>query len=138
MTENDYCLLYDIASKRITELEKENTELKDDNKVMADNYSKMEQKFYDNLTKAKEVIKSSIVLLTKSRTALDTKTYLMKAEQFLRDIDIDNAIQKANENLDLDKIADEVEQDLNESCPDVLCKDCNKEDCIARKLGLIC
>ena len=29
MTENDYCLLYDIASKRITELEQENTELRD-------------------------------------------------------------------------------------------------------------
>ena len=29
MTENDYRLLYDIAGKRITELEKENTELRD-------------------------------------------------------------------------------------------------------------
>lgn len=35
-------------------LKSENAELKDDNKVMADNYSKMEQKFYDNLTKAKK------------------------------------------------------------------------------------
>ena len=35
------------------------------------------------LTKAKEIIKSFITLLTKSRTALDTKTCLMKAEQFL-------------------------------------------------------
>lgn len=45
----------DIKDK--SELIKENTELKDDNKVMADNYSKMEQKFYDNLTKAKDIIK---------------------------------------------------------------------------------
>lgn len=30
----------------------------------------------------------------------------VKAEQFLRETDIDNAIQKANEGLDLDKIAD--------------------------------
>lgn len=41
----------------VFDLQKENAELKDDNKVMADNYSKMEQKFYDNLTKAKEIIK---------------------------------------------------------------------------------
>lgn len=45
----------DIKDK--SELIKENAELKDDNKVMADNYSKMEQKFYDNLTKAKELLK---------------------------------------------------------------------------------
>jgi len=41
----------------LAKLEKENAELKDDNKVMADNYSKMEQKFYDNLTKAKELLR---------------------------------------------------------------------------------
>ncbi len=35
-------------------------ELKDDNKVMADNYSKMEQKFYDNFTKAKKIIKKLV------------------------------------------------------------------------------
>lgn len=40
----------------IKELQQENAELRDDNKVMADNYFKMEQKFYDNLTKAKEII----------------------------------------------------------------------------------
>lgn len=40
----------------VEKLEKENAELKDDNKVMADNYSKMEQKFYDKLTEAKKVI----------------------------------------------------------------------------------
>ena len=43
---------------KIETLEKENTELKDDNKVMADNYSKIEQKFYENLTKAKELIEN--------------------------------------------------------------------------------
>ena len=37
------------------------------------------------LKQAKEVIKSSVVLLTKPRTALDTKTYIMKAEQFLKE-----------------------------------------------------
>ena len=37
----------------------------------------------DELTEANEIIKSSIILLTKPRTALDTKTYLTKAEEFL-------------------------------------------------------
>ena len=37
--------------KRIEELEQKNAELKDDNKVMSDNYSTMEKKFYDNLTR---------------------------------------------------------------------------------------
>jgi predicted nucleic acid-binding Zn-ribbon protein len=45
------------AMDKLRELEKENAELKDDNKVMADNYSKMEQKFYNNLTKAKDLLK---------------------------------------------------------------------------------
>lgn len=58
----------------------------------------LEKKYFNNITdcdwcdtycnsqliKAKEIIKNSIVLLTKPRTALDTKTYLMKAEQFLK------------------------------------------------------
>ena len=48
---------FEIICKNLTDLEKENAELKDDNKVMADNYSKMEQKFYDNLTKAKKIIR---------------------------------------------------------------------------------
>ena len=109
MTENDYRLLYDIAGKRITELEqkleqtekdladyqfnyptikeleKENAELKKKigiyQKGMYDEIEKRDKK----LTKAKEVIKSSVVLLTKPRTALDTKTYIMKAEQFLKE-----------------------------------------------------
>ena len=35
---------------------------------------------------------------------------LAEAEQFLRDYDIDNAIQQANKGLDFDKIADEMEK----------------------------
>lgn len=38
-----------------------------------------------------------------------------EAEQFLKDCDIDNAIQQANKGLDFDKIADEMEQDLKDS-----------------------
>ena len=49
----------------VQKLEKENAELKDDNKVMADNYSKMEQKFYNNLTKAKDLLLRFIELKNK-------------------------------------------------------------------------
>lgn len=46
-------------------LQKENTELR------------------RNLTEAKELIGAFVFLVTHPRTALDTKTYLMKAEQFI-------------------------------------------------------
>lgn len=128
----EYEQLTKEQDEHIVDLEKENAELKSEKGC--ESCTKFNEV---KLTKAKEVIKSSIVLLTKSRTALDTKTYLMKAEQFLRETDIDDTIQKANEGLNLDKIADEIEQDLNESCPDILCENCTKEDCTVRKLGLV-
>ena len=70
---------------KVTELEKENAELKDDNKVMADNYSKMEQKFYDNLTKAKEIIRQLLLLpyANNEEVYADVTSTLNKAEQFL-------------------------------------------------------
>lgn len=46
--------------------------------------------------------------------------------QFLRETDIENAIQQANEGLDLD-----------EGCPNILCEDCTREECTVRKLGLV-
>ena len=81
-------------SRRIATLEKENAELKEDNgklnrkvEILKEELLNPKDKCYskdkDQLTKAKEIIKSFITLLTKSRTALDTKTCLMKAEQFL-------------------------------------------------------
>lgn len=118
MTENDYCLLYDIASKRIEELEKENAEQK------------------DQLTKAKELLER-LVTVCKIVPLGTNYDVVKKAEQFLQEIDISNAIQKANEGLNLDKIAEEVENDLKEGCPDILCEDCTKEDCNIRKLGLV-
>ena len=42
-------------------------------------------------------------------------SFIVEAEQFLQETDIDNAIQQANESLDFDKIADEMKQDLKES-----------------------
>ena len=66
---------------RLAELEKENAELKDDNKIMADNYSKMEQKFYDNLTKAKEILKS-LYFIIESR--IDYKNNIGIADEMWR------------------------------------------------------
>jgi hypothetical protein len=39
----------------------------------------------EQLTKAKEIIKEFVFLLTHTRTALDTKTVMQKAEQFLKE-----------------------------------------------------
>lgn len=144
--------IFDICWKELAEIKKENTKLKTDYEVLScsvgdfgELQNKLEEEqrknngLSDNLTKAKELIKRLMHELVVSDRPYDEVDLLVKdVEQFLREIDIDNAIQKANEGLDLDKIAGEIEQDLNESCPDVLCKDCNKEDCISRKLGLIC
>ncbi|MCR5154393.1 MAG: hypothetical protein K6B75_06045 [Lachnospiraceae bacterium] len=77
-----------IAFDYIVELEKENAELKDDNKVMADNYFKMEQKFYDNLTKAKEIIKEyiRINLLPPTERNFDDEVKLFKqAVDFIKE-----------------------------------------------------
>ena len=72
----------------VAELEKENAELKDDNKVMADNYSKMEQKFYNNLTKAKELLKE-FVQHYKAKTIYieNMQDLLEQAEQFVREVE---------------------------------------------------
>ena len=64
-------------------------ELKDDNKVMADNYSKMEQKFYDNFTNAKELIKKLVnefyYLCELYNFATDYEC-LAEADQFIREV----------------------------------------------------
>lgn len=60
--------------------------LKDDNKVMADNYSKMEQKFYDNLTKANKLIEElSSSLSVVGECEEEECELLNQAEQFLKD-----------------------------------------------------
>ena len=66
-------------------LEKENAELKEKYVKECEDVSYAVTNYSKQLTKAKEIIKSFITLLTKSRTALDTKTCLMKAEQFLKE-----------------------------------------------------
>ncbi len=63
-------------------------ELKDDNKVMADNFSKMEQKFYDNLSKTKELLRElySIVKVECSPFAREEhKIILTEALEFLQE-----------------------------------------------------
>lgn len=63
--------------------------LKDDNKVMADNYSKMEQKFYDNLTKANKLIEElSSSLSVVGECEEEECELLNQAEQFLKDSEV--------------------------------------------------
>ncbi len=100
--------------KYIADLEKENAELKAVERMAL--YSKMS----DQLTKAIDIIKDQNELLDRVLDGAETlsdfaQNILHKTEQFLR----------------------EVNQDLNESCPDTFCEDCMKEDCTVRKLGLI-
>ena len=78
-----------MSEKVETQLREENAELKDDNKVMADNYSKMEQKFYDNLTKAKEIIKYLLGFIKQEgyRTRWDIN--IVQAEQFIKNSEVE-------------------------------------------------
>lgn len=111
------------------QLEKENAELKE--KLKPENCLKSLAKSglvkftcengneHEQLTKAKEIIKKLKALyFSPVVTKDDVKRQdeiLAEAEQFLKDCDIDNAIQQANKGLDFDKIADEMEQDLKDS-----------------------
>ena len=99
-----------IAENAVVDLTKENAELKAVERMAL--YSKLS----DRLTKAREIIK---IFLKYEICTLNIKDELAdniaKAEQFLKDCDIDNAIQQANKGLDFDKIADEMEQDLKDS-----------------------
>ena len=128
-------------------LQKENTELKEELKKWKDEWQEQVQKAIDEgyartlqtiqLTKATALLKRFIEISNPIYFDEDRQKVKVEAEQFLREIDIGNAIQKANEGLNLDKIAEEVEDDLREGCPDVLCEECTKEDCTVRKLGLV-
>ena len=63
-------------------------ELKEDNKVMADNYSKMEQKFYINLSKAKELLRELYVIVKVGCSPFfkdEHKTILMIIKEFLQE-----------------------------------------------------
>ena len=61
-------------------------ELKDGNKVMAENYFKMEQKFYDNFTKANKLIDElSSSLSVVGECEEEECELLNRADQFLKD-----------------------------------------------------
>ena len=69
------------AGITVEEVEK----LKDNNKIMADNYSKMEQKLYDNFTKANKLIDElSSSLSVVGECDEEECELLNRAEQFLK------------------------------------------------------
>lgn len=97
-------------SRRITELEQENAELR---KKCQDRCDECWEE-HIKLTKAKEIIKKYLAIGVGGKITQNYLDVTKEAEQFLREIDIDNAIQKANEGLNLNKIAEEIEQDIKE------------------------
>ena len=103
--------------KRIAELEKENAELKKQlemsNKVYNDNLD-YSHHIEEQLTKAKDLLAKWVELFKPKLEGYPITPIQEQTEQFLREIDIDNAIQKANEGLNLNKIAEEIEQDIKE------------------------
>ena len=91
------------------ELDKENAELKSEKGC--ETCTKFDEV---KLTKATALLKKFIETSNPIYFEEDRQKVKVEAEQFLRETDIDNAIQKANEGLDLGKIAEEVEQDIKE------------------------
>lgn len=77
------CRKLNARIEQVERLKKENAELKDDNKIMSNNYSKMEQKFYDNLTEAKEII--CLGLRAVETNGKCNKLFVEQAEQFLKE-----------------------------------------------------
>ena len=112
MTETDYRLLYDIASKRIEELEKENEELRNNGftvsamteqqlKVAIEKGEQLEKDFriceknadtyYDQRTRAKEIIREYMrfepMIGTCAFYSEEYEKTKKKAEQFLKEIE---------------------------------------------------
>ena len=80
------------AGITVEEVEK----LKDDNKVMTDNYSKMEQKFYNNFTKASKLISELSSSLSVVGECEEECELLNQAEQFLNEKYFDIANHRIN------------------------------------------
>lgn len=91
-----------ILQERIEQLEKENAELKDDNKVMADNYSNMERWFYNNLSKAKEIIK--LLLVNKPDTYSGTDVMSNQKKMFNFSNAVDEAMEYLKEEINENEI----------------------------------
>lgn len=106
--------------KGTKEFEKENVKLKEQNLKDCEAFNKTmkeikEQwkKEHSQFIEAKELLNEFLRL--HYNPIVDERTLFHKVEQFLRDSDIDGAIQQANEGLNFDRIADEMEQDLKDN-----------------------
>ena len=114
-------LLCEIYENKIADLEKENAELKEQCSILADcntctSTCKTENiEMKKQLTKAKDLLAKWVELFKPKLEGYPITPIQEQTEQFLKDCDIDNAIQQANKGLDFDKIADEMEQDLKDS-----------------------
>lgn len=117
---------FEVICSKLSRLEKENVELRQHIENMYDNHcgncnrnilnTKLKNRIdvtTEKLIQAKELLNEFLRL--HYRPIVDESTLFHKVEQFLRDSDIDGAIQQANEGLNFDKIADEMEQDLKDS-----------------------
>lgn len=123
--------------ERISELEKENAELQHKVDTLQGFLDRDVE--FDNLQKENAELKAKWLQATDEGTSwahlkslekenaetrkllkmwiepkYDREELLYLTEQFLKDCDIDNAIQQANKGLDFDKIADEMKRDLKE------------------------
>ena len=118
----------DIKEK--SEIIKENTELKDklaevqmrkagEKSDLVWKLKNANEQKDKQLTTAKEIIKTFLQTLKNEDSDYtfvlkNNARVIVESEQFLRETDINDAIQKASEGLDLDKIADEIEKDIKE------------------------
>ncbi len=71
--------------------------------------------FEQQLTEAKELLAKWVELYKPKLKDFSKPPIQVDTEQFLRETDIDNAIKQVNEDMDFNKIADEMEQDLKDS-----------------------
>ncbi len=79
------CRKLNARTEQVERLKKENAELKDDNIVMANNYSKMERKFYDNFYKVKDLLRKFL----EAKSIEETCVAESEAEQFLKETEND-------------------------------------------------
>ena len=117
----EYEQLTKEQDEHLVTLEKENTRLKLELEALDGQIPwkdiKDKSEVLGKLTKAKELLNEFLDFESSciERGIKISDKIRAEAEQFLKDCDIDNAIQQANKGLDFDKIADEMKQDLKDS-----------------------
>ena len=135
----------ELLNKNIEMLENENAELKEllncnncselseeECEVCAE-YSHFKCKRKEQIAKVKELL-NACIFKARGNVNPSWSELITEIEQFLREIDIGNTIQKANEGLNLDKIADEVEQDIKEQNEVTIASVWEKRDEVPLKL----